>query len=87
MTGPCKCVHCAAPDDVEHYFDCGYIFGLHEDQREDKSGNPQCVKCWEKKIEQADALRKAMKEEEALDREIRGRIQDRKEADRINGRW
>ena len=87
MSGPCKCGICNAPDPEPYCFDCNHIFGEHEEQFEDRLGNPQCWKCRTKLLMKAEALADAMREEEALKREMDGRKQDRKEADRINGRY
>jgi hypothetical protein len=87
MTGPCKCPICNAPDDEPSCFDCHHIFTEHEEQFEDRLGNPQCFKCYEKLIDQADAIRKALADDEALKREMDGRKADRRESDRINGRY
>ena len=87
MTGPCPCPICNAPEPEPHCFDCQHIFREDEEQFEDTMGNPQCWNCRSKLMEKAEALFDAMKEEEALKREMDGRKQDRKEADRINGRY
>ena len=87
MTGPCKCHTCNAPDDLPGCFDCNHIFTEYEEQFEDTMGNPQCWNCRSKLMEQAEALYKGMKKEAALKREMDGMKHDRRESDRINGRW
>ncbi len=83
----CPCPICNAPDDPPSCFDCGHVFTENEEQFEDTMKNPLCGKCREKLTMKAEALFDAMKEEEALKREMEGRKRDRKEADRINGRY
>ena len=87
MTGPCPCPICNAPEPEPHCFDCNHVFTEHEEQFEDSMKNPQCELCHSKLREKAEALYDQMKEEEALKREAEGRKQDRKDADRINGRY
>jgi len=87
MTGPCKCPICNAPDPEPDCFDCHHIFTEHEEQFEDRLGNPQCWDCRSKLMEKAEALYSGMKEEAALKREMDGRKQDQRETNRINGRW
>jgi len=69
-----------------HCFDCGHVFREDEEQFEDTMKNPMCWLCREKLTEKAEAIRDALREEEGLKREMEGRIQDRRETDRINGR-
>lgn len=71
----------------EECFDCHHVFSEHEEQFEDTMKNPMCWPCREKLIEKAEAIRDQMREEEALNREMCGRKRDRKDADRINGRY
>ena len=87
MVGLCKCDICNAPEPEPHCLDCGHIFRETEDMFKDRLENPMCEKCYMKMIDKADAIRKAMKEEDALNREMKGRAADKKESDRINGRW
>ena len=68
-------------------FDCHHAFGAHEEQFEDTMKNPQCESCHDRLREKAEALLEAMKEEEGLRREMAGMKQDRRESDRINGRY
>jgi hypothetical protein len=87
MTGRCPCPICNAPEPEPHCFDCQHVFREDEEQFEDTMGNPQCWKCREILLAKAEALYDQMREGEALKREVAGRIQDRRETDRINRRY
>ena len=87
MTGKCPCPICNAPEPEPSCFDCNHVFREHEEQFEDTMGNPMCWLCREKLTEKAESIRKALKDDEALKREMDGRKADRKMADRINGRY
>lgn len=75
------------PEGPPSCFDCNHVFRDDEEQFEDTMGNPMCWLCREKLTEKAEALWDEMREESALKREMDGRKQDRKDADRINGRY